>query len=140
MGLCPTSLLQRSHDGSNRDREIIHLLEAMTFAGSRSIAMNPEAMKSGCAADFVEREQTGKKAVHPFRDSQLEEQRQICETRVFPDSRIQDFARVRSASKYDESFPLNELHREQARGFEPLTSSLGSWHSTTELRLPMREV
>ena len=31
--------------------------------------------------------------------------------------------------------PLQDFDlEERARGFEPLTSSLGSWHSTTELR------
>jgi Protein kinase domain len=36
--------------------------------------------------------------------------------------------------KVSKCFGYQDLWRERARGFEPLTSSLGSWHSTTELR------
>ena len=38
------------------------------------------------------------------------------------------------AGRYAKTSVRKGLSQERARGFEPLTSSLGSWHSTTELR------
>ena len=36
--------------------------------------------------------------------------------------------------RYTNSRSAQPLYQQRAKGFEPSTSSLGSWHSTTELR------
>src|SRR4051794_18570476 len=44
------------------------------------------------------------------------------------------FAAPPDAGGYAKSSVRQVLRQERAMGFEPTTSSLGSWHSTTELR------